>query len=289
MVKPLTFKGEKKPKKRKRAEAEPSNVVEDAGPSELAIAKANEDPDNDDSWVSAEAIGDVVGPVMFVLPTEPPTCLACDMNGKVFTDSIANIVDGNPMSAEPHDVRQVWVANKIAGTEKFRFKGRYGKWVIVSFSASGVIMLNNCYRFLSCDQYGILTATSEAVSPPETWTVIPTAGTSGTFQLQTFRETFLTVQESTKPNGPPEARGDATEITFDTTLRIRMQARFKPRIRASKEEKAREKISRKELEDAVGRRLEEDEVRTLKRARREGDYHERLLDIKQKSKHDKYG
>ncbi|EMR71677.1 putative frg1-like family protein [Eutypa lata UCREL1] len=267
MVKPLTFKGEKKPKKRKRAEAEPSNVVEDAGPSELAIAKANEDPDNDDSWVSAEAIGDVVGPVMFVLPTEPPTCLACDMNGKVFTDSIANIVDGNPMSAEPHDVRQVWVANKIAGTEKFRFKGRYG----------------------NCDQYGILTATSEAVSPPETWTVIPTADTSGTFQLQTFRETFLTVQESTKPNGPPEARGDATEITFDTTLRIRMQARFKPRIRASKEEKAREKISRKELEDAVGRRLEEDEVRTLKRARREGDYHERLLDIKQKSKHDKYG
>lgn len=150
-------------------------------------------------------------------------------------------------------------------------------------------MLNDCYRYLSCDQYGILTATSEAVSPPETWTAIPTADTPGTFQLQTVRETFLVAKESTKPNGPPEVRGDATDITFDTTLRIRMQARFKPRIKASKEEKAREKISRKELEEAAGRRLNEDEVRSLKRARRDGDYHERLLDIKQKSKHDKYG
>ncbi len=133
MVKPLTFKGEKKPKKRRRAEAEPSTAAAaagDAGPSgHLAVAKAanGEDPENDDSWVSAEAIGDIIGPVMFVLPTQPPTCLACDMNGKVFTDPVVNIVDGNPASTEPHDVRQVWVANKIAGTEKFRFKGRYGK------------------------------------------------------------------------------------------------------------------------------------------------------------------
>ena len=68
-----------------------------------------------------------------------------------------------------------------------------------------------------------------------------------------------------------------------------MQARFKPRIKASKEEKAREKISRRELEEAVGRRLEEDEVKRLKRARREGDYHEVMLDLKVKGKHDKYG
>lgn len=84
-------------------------------------------------------------------------------------------------------------------------------------------------------------------------------------------------------------RGDETEITFNTTLRVRMQARFKPRLKASREEKAREKISRQELEAAAGRRLEEDEVRMLKRARREGNYHEALLDIKVKSKHDKFG
>jgi protein FRG1 len=142
---------------------------------------------------------------------------------------------------------------------------------------------------LSCDKYGFLSATSEAVSPLETWTIIPTANTPGTFQLQTLRDTFLTVQESAKANAGPEVRGDATEISFNTTCRIRMQARFKPKLKASKEEKAKEKISRKELEEAVGRRLDEDEVRTLKRARREGDYHEQLLVLKVKGKHDKYG
>lgn len=67
-----------------------------------------------------------------------------------------------------------------------------------------------------------------------------------------------------------------------------MQARFKPRLRANKAEKAREKISRKELQALAGRTLEEEEVRVLKRARREGDFHERLLDAKVKGKHDRF-
>lgn len=149
----------------------------------------------------------------------------------------------------------------------------------------------NALRFLSCDKYGIFTATSDAVSPLESFVLIATADTPGTFQVQTLRDTYLTLKASTssRANAMPEVRGDATEMTFDTTLRIRMQAKFKPRIRASKEEKAREKISRRELEEAVGRRLEDDEVKLLKKARREGDYHEKLLDLKVKNKHDKYG
>lgn len=137
----------------------------------------------------------------------------------------------------------------------------------------------------------MLTATTEAVSALESFNVIPTADTPGTFQIQTQRDTFLTIKPSTsaKASSAAEVRGDADGITFNTTFRIRMQARFKPRFKASKEEKALAKISRKELEEAVGRRLDEDEVRMLKRARREGDYHERLLDLKSKGKHDKYG
>jgi len=96
------------------------------------------------------------------------------------------------------------------------------------------------------------------------------------------------MKPTTSSNKIPEIRGDATDINFNTTLRIRMQARFKPKLKASKEEKGRQKISRKELEEAVGRKLDDDEVRRLKKARREGDYHEALLDIKVKNKHDKY-
>ncbi|RQM05910.1 hypothetical protein DH86_00002222 [Scytalidium sp. 3C] len=132
--------------------------------------------------------------------------------------------------------------------------------------------------------------TTEAISPLETFHCIPTADTPGTFQIQTLRDTFFTIKPSTssKANSLPEIRGDADSITFNTTLRIRMQARFKPKLKASKEEKAKEKISRRELETAAGRRLDDDEVKRLKRARREGDYHEVLLDLKVKNKHDKY-
>lgn len=114
-----------------------------------------------------------------------------------------------------------------------------------------------------------------------------------TFSLQTAREAFLTVSEpssssNTKKSSAPEVRGDADAISFNTTFRIRMQARFKPKLKASKEEKALAKISRKELETLIGRRLEEDEVRKLKRARREGNFHETALDMKVKGSHDKF-
>lgn len=89
------------------------------------------------------------------------------------------------------------------------------------------------------------------------------------------------------PRGP-EIRGDAEMVSFSTTFRIRMQARFKPRLKASKESRAKEKISRKELEEAVGRRLEDAEVKRLKKARAQGDYHEAILDVRVKGKHDKY-
>ncbi|KAL6702020.1 FRG1-like family domain-containing protein [Trichoderma pleuroticola] len=281
MVKPLTFKGDKKTKKRKRAAADRADDEPEPGESsrQQKLARSDRDRDNgedqpnDDSWVSADAVGDVVGPVMIVLPTDKPSALACDPSGKVFALPIENIVDNNPTSAEPHDVRQVWVANRVAGTENFRFKGHHG-------------------RYLACDKIGLLSATSEAVSPLESFNIIATADTPGTFQLQTLRDTLLTIKPSTssKPNAPPaEVRGDGDAITFNTTLRIRMQARFKPRLRTSKEEREKSKISRRELEEAAGRRLDEDEVRMLKRAKREGDYHERLLEIKVKNKHDKFG
>ncbi len=124
MVKPLSFKGDKKPKKRKRAEAEAS---EEAPKTALEVAKAEEDVAEDDTWVSADAVSDVSGPIMFVLPSDTPTSLACDASGKVFAAPIENIVDGNPLTAEPHDVRQGGVANKIVGTDNFRCKGHHGK------------------------------------------------------------------------------------------------------------------------------------------------------------------
>ncbi|KAH7313532.1 FRG1-like family-domain-containing protein [Stachybotrys elegans] len=269
MVKPLSFKGDKKVKKRKRTDADASAAAESSA---SAVVKADEEVDNDDTWVSADVPSDLAGPVMIVLPTETPSALACDPNGTVFASPVENIVDGNPATAEPSDVRQVWVVSRVAGTEQFRFKNTYGK-------------------SLSCDEIGRLSAKQEAVGPPECFTVLPTPDTPGTLQIQTWREGFLSAKETTTAKGKAavEIRGDGEAVAFSTTLRVRMQARYKPRIRASRAEKALAKISRRELEDAAGRRLEEDEVRTLKKARREGTYHEAMLNIRSKSKHDKFG
>lgn len=116
------------------------------------------------------------------------------------------------------------------------------------------------------------------------------------FSFQTHggdSETFLAIKEgqgSSKTTGGAavEIRGDATSISFESTMRVRMQARFKPKVKASKESKARERISRRELEAAVGRRLEDHEVKRLKKARREGNFHEEVLDVRVKGKHDKF-
>ncbi len=133
MVKPLTFKGDAKPKKRKRKEVvEGDDDVGHDGPSQDRKAltqSAPEQVDDDDSWVTAEAATDITGPIIFALPSEEPTCLACDVNGKVFASRLENIVDGNLATAEPHDVRQVWVANRVAGMEGISFKGHHGKYL----------------------------------------------------------------------------------------------------------------------------------------------------------------
>ena len=128
MVKPLAFKGDKKSKKRKHAETSNTQDPHDTTSTALVTTNtATNDVEEDDSWVTAEAPTDVTGPIIFALPSAEPTCIACDANGKVFTSEIENIVEGDLATAEPHDVRQVWVANRVAGTEYISFKGHHSR------------------------------------------------------------------------------------------------------------------------------------------------------------------
>jgi protein FRG1 len=131
MPKALYFKGDKKVKKKKRP-TEPYDA--DDAPSRAlaasaAAATAAEGTQDDDTWVSADAPSDISGPVVIVLPTDTPSCLACDANGKVFASPIENLVDGDLNTAEPHDVRQVFVANRVAGSESLSLKGHHGRCV----------------------------------------------------------------------------------------------------------------------------------------------------------------
>lgn len=284
MVKPLAFKGDKTSKKRKTPHSDSNMTVEDGDSKALIIPNTAVGAEEDDSWVTAEAATDVLGPIIFALPSAKPSCIACDANGKVFTSELENIIEGDLATAEPHDVRQVWIASRVAGTDEISFKGHHGRYVSAYNLLFLCVVVDNS-SYLSCDKIGVLSATREAISPEESFLCISSPETPSTFSVQTVREKFLTIVDESKDF---EIRGDAESVSFNTTFRIRMQARFKPRLKAKKESKTREKISRKELEEVVGRRLEEDEVKRLKKARVQGDYHEAILDVRVKGKHDKY-
>lgn len=135
MVKPLTFKGDK-PKKRKiRTDHDTPSTAKAPKPTpQENDDNAPEEDQEDQSWVSADTPSDLAGPVVLVLPSEKPTCIASDANGKVFASELENTIEGDPATAEPHDVRQVWVATRVAGTEGFSFKGHHGKYVFFFFS-----------------------------------------------------------------------------------------------------------------------------------------------------------
>lgn len=129
MVKALSFKGDKKPpKKRKRTHDE--NNYEDPATSKQVQTLDSAAPDDDENWVSADTVEDISGPVVLVLATVSVSCAAVDQLGKVFTSKIENMVENEPSSAEPHDVRQVWISQRIVGTENsFTFKGHHGRSV----------------------------------------------------------------------------------------------------------------------------------------------------------------
>jgi len=127
MVKPLTFKGDK-PKKRKQRDPDTEKSSK-TRKTDNPEPENNDDNPEDQSWVSAEAASDIAGPIVFVLPSDEPTAIATDANGTVFASVLENLVEGDPATAEPHDVRQVWVATRVAGTESFSFKGHHGKYV----------------------------------------------------------------------------------------------------------------------------------------------------------------
>ena len=136
----LTFKGDKKSSKTKKRKAPSSSLDTFGNPSSLALATVQDATgkdaptaslavEDDDSWVSVDAPTDLAGPIILVLPLDPPACIASDANGKVFALEVENMVDNNPDTSEPHDVRQVWVATRIAGLGEgvVSLKGGHGR------------------------------------------------------------------------------------------------------------------------------------------------------------------
>ncbi|KAF2148548.1 hypothetical protein K461DRAFT_297954 [Myriangium duriaei CBS 260.36] len=260
MVKPLSFKGDK-PKKRKRPTSPSSTPRAAPNPAEPSVADGEEDT----TWVSALTPTDPLGPLLILLPTPEPSALAADAHGAVFPSPISNIIDDRLSTAEPHDVRQVWVASRVAGLDGVGLKSSGG-------------------RYLGAVKEG-LEARREARGVEEGWTFEVADGPEEevAFWLRSGRGTYLTVSED--KDKPIIKLGEKSEAS---RLVVRMQAKFKPKLEAAKREKAYEKISRTQIEREAGRGLTDEEVKRLKRARKDGTYHEQMLDVRAKGKHDKF-
>ncbi|KAJ9611259.1 hypothetical protein H2200_004442 [Cladophialophora chaetospira] len=280
-IKPLLFKGDKKPsKKRKHRPDEP-----DPDSSALTTSQNPDSTTEDDTWSTPDAPADLTGPVLLILPTQPPTALASDAHGNIFASLLENIVEDVPETGEPHDVRQVWVASSVAGTGEVSFKGSHG-------------------GYLSCDSVGVLGARREARGTEEGFVIEQVPEKEGQGKLRWRVKTaaskkedgetgrrYLCAVTETKANAKAvniSLRGDGDADSDSTHLIVKMQARFKPRVQQNKETKAKAKVSRKELEHAVGRKLDDDEVKRLKRARKDGNFYEEVLDVRVKGKHDKF-
>ena len=282
-VKPLSFKGDKKPSKKRK------HRPDDDLPTSDSTALVNTDSANaasteDDIWTTPDTPSDLTGPVMLIPPTQPATCLASDAHGNVFASPLENILEGVPETAEPHDVRQVWVATAVAGTGELSFKGSHG-------------------GYLSCDSLGVLGARREARGMEEGFIVEQIDGSEMRGKLRWRARTaaskkvgekgqrYLCAVTEMKTNAKGvniTLRGDGEAESESIQLIVKMQARFKPRLQQNKETKAKEKVSRKELEQSVGRRLNDDDVKRLRRARKDGNFYEEILDVRVKGKHDKF-
>jgi len=139
-------------------------------------------------------------------------------------------------------------------------------------------------KFLSCDKIGILSASKEAIGPQEEWE--PIKRDDG-WALQNVFERFLSVDE-VAAGGKTEIRGDADSVGFNETFTLRIQARLRKKSKTALVVSSEPKASRRDLEKIVGKPLTDEQVKDLRRARKEGWFNSALLDIRTKSKSDKY-
>lgn len=165
MVTKLKFKGDK-PKKRKLNQDEAGKQG----------SGSNIGENEEEGWVDADTLDDIsTGPLFITFASSPPVAVASDPLGKVCASVIKLPNDEEDLSnARPDDVRQVWIATRLAESGKISLKTATGK-------------------FLSCDRVGILSATREAIGPQEEWS--PIHREDG-WVLQNVHEKFLYVSQS---------------------------------------------------------------------------------------------
>ncbi|KAJ7632747.1 FRG1-like family-domain-containing protein [Roridomyces roridus] len=275
----LSFKGEKKTKKRKREDGDDS----------VRKSKRKEDDKDPETWVLPEQPYEIRGPTFIVHPSDPsPICITFNSTShRVILNPLdKNRADSDDLTAEPPtvlertptDVSQVWVITRVAGSPTINLRTGTGEG-----------------KFLSCDAHGLVSADRDARGPQEEWT--PVILPDGMVAFMNVYEKYLSVDEVA--GGAMELRGDSEEVGFRERFWIKVQYKYK------KEANEEEKQKKDGLSDPVridetgtnkiyqtwgmGRSVVSDaDKKELKRARKEGRLAEAMLDRRAKLKSDRF-
>ncbi|CAB4435420.1 hypothetical protein RhiirA5_358234 [Rhizophagus irregularis] len=250
----LSFKGDRDKKKKKKRKAEES--IEEEG--------------NQEGWVFAETQEDLIGPLFLIFNSEPLSCLYC--SEKDHSIGVQPLPPGKQLSTiEPEDIASVFIGSRIVGsTDRISIK---------TFDE----------KYLASDKFGVITAEREAIGPQEEWTpIIKSDGIA----LQSIYEKYLSVDEIA--DGGYNLRADVETVGFCETWKIKCQARLRKKVKSTKKET--KPISEYEIEQIKkyqtwggGRvKTSKEEISELKKAKKEGNFAEALLDRREKVKADRY-
>ncbi|KAH8921104.1 hypothetical protein BT69DRAFT_1351868 [Atractiella rhizophila] len=323
--KSLKFKGErsnlqdqKKKEKSRKRKAEAMEAADTIGEGQFG-------GDEIDGWVPTPSASLLLGPINLTLPisalpthlsSPPPTGVCLGINPTLSTVILPSLpsvptsaaptitptdlagldlpsdatlsLSTSPSSASPTfvpptSVHHVFVCTRILDSE------------------DKITLRSSANRYLSSSEIGEVTCASEARGVQEEWTLVPLSsdaygGGNGWVGLQNHYGKFLTVDETV--DGRLEARADGEE---PQGWRAWMQAdklpTAKPKdegVRGGKKRKAGlEGVEEEEIRKAhtrgsgrfVGSTAD---VGELKKAKKDGDLREKMLDRRMKVKHDRY-
>ncbi|KAL7410681.1 FRG1-like family-domain-containing protein [Mrakia frigida] len=288
----LSFKGDKKVKKTKRAR-ETGGSDDEGGGSSSSKHKSKKRAEIADpgAWVFPEDPTEVTGPTFIWAPTDPPSCISYDaIRSRVIpvalpppspsqqSDSSSSFPPA--LSYEPQGIDSVWVVSKLSGATVINLR-----------TASGM--------FLGCDRFGVVSAISESRGQLESFT--PHILESNLLALETTHGTFLSISETA--TGSFTLRGDSPTIGFAESFRCKVQAGFREKARIEAEEGGAKgkgkRVMEEELDEVALTKLRHtygggklvvsaESKRELKKAREEGRLSEALLDRRSKLKSDKF-
>lgn len=232
--------------KKRKREADDQSSKKQKGP--------QDGKEEESGWMTAVENDQLRGPV--VIMNQEATCICADSEGTVYTSSeldqvndSKNVVD----RIEPNSVQQVFVLSplEVSNERRYAFKSATKTYLSVKDSK--------------------FSAKASAIGAKETFEVEQYDGNGWTIKIH---DEYLHITS----DGSVKLSADKQKLAF------RVQTKYAAKLKTELEVK--ERISTRELEDRVGRRLSDNEVRTLKKAFKAGHLNEALLDIRQKSRSD---